>query len=49
MFRKFSAVADKTIDDPLCECSESGLSKCIAIPVVAAKTRDENGLMSRKA
>ena len=42
-------MAEKTIDDPLCEYGESGLPKCIAVPVVAAKTRDENELMSRKA
>jgi hypothetical protein len=38
MFAQFSAVAEKTIDDPLCQYCEAGLPKCIAMPVVAAKT-----------
>jgi hypothetical protein len=49
MFAKFSAVVEKTMDDPLREHSASGLPKCISRRVVTAKTRDEDRIMSRKA
>jgi len=48
-FWKLSAAAEKTVGEPLSEGSESGLSKGIAIPLIATKPRDENGLMSCKA
>jgi hypothetical protein len=46
--RKLLAVAEKTVGDPLSEYSQSGLSEAIAIPLIAAKTRDQNGVMSGK-
>ena len=48
IFGIFSATTKEIIRDVRCECSEPGLSGSIAVPIVAAKARHEDGLMSRE-
>jgi hypothetical protein len=48
-FTKPSVAAEEVIGDPLSQHSQSGLSGGFAIPLIAAKPRHQNELMSGEA
>src|SRR6516165_4944303 len=48
-FRKLPVAAEKAVGDPFSQCSQPGLSEGIAISVIAAKPRNQKGLVSAVA